>query len=98
MNGRLSEATLPRLPAGVARPAYDRSRLKPGILHIGPGAFHRAHQCVFTEDAMAATGGDWGVIGVSLRSPALRDALGPQDELYAVETLGGGVRVMGVLS
>jgi fructuronate reductase len=97
MDGRLSEATLSSLPAAISRPAYDRERLKPGILHLGPGAFHRAHQNVFTEDAMAATGGDWGVIGVSLRSPALREALTPQDGLYAVETLGVGFRVVGVL-
>ncbi len=97
LDERLSQATLSRLPAAVHRPAYDRDRLRPGILHIGPGAFHRAHQNVFTEDAMAAAGGDWGVIGVSLRSPALRAALAPQDSLYAVETLGAGVRVVGVM-
>jgi fructuronate reductase len=97
LDGRLSQATLSRLPAAIARAGYDRERLKPGILHLGPGAFHRAHQNVFTEDAVEAAGGDWGVIGVSLRSAALREALAPQDGLYAVETLGDGVRVVGVL-
>ncbi|HEY1878611.1 MAG TPA: mannitol dehydrogenase family protein [Caulobacteraceae bacterium] len=97
LDGRLSQATLSRLPAAIRRPAYDRERLKTGILHLGPGAFHRAHQNVFTEDAIAAAGGDWGVTGVSLRSAALSEALAPQDGLYAVETLGEGVRVVGVV-
>jgi fructuronate reductase len=94
---RLSPETLSRLPAAVGRPGYDRRALGEGLLHLGPGAFHRAHQAVFTEGAIAAAGGDWGVIGVSLRSPAARDALAPQEGLYTVETLGDGFRVSGVL-
>ncbi|MGH7022846.1 MAG: mannitol dehydrogenase family protein [Caulobacteraceae bacterium] len=86
------------MPDAVARPGYDRSTLKSGIVHLGLGAFHRAHQAVFTEDAMmAAAGGDWGIVGVSLRHAATRDALAPQDNLYAVERLGEDVRVVGVL-
>jgi fructuronate reductase len=49
------------------------------------GAFHRAHQAVFTEDAIEATGGDWGIIGASLRRPDAADALNPQDGLYTLE-------------
>ncbi len=41
---RLNTESLPRLPADVEKPAYDRSRLTPGIVHLGLGAFHRAHQ------------------------------------------------------
>ncbi len=46
---RLSNATLDRLPASVARPGYDRAAVTPGIVHIGPGAFHRAHQAAYAQ-------------------------------------------------
>ena len=97
MSARLSEATLAQAPDEVIRPTYDRADLSAGIVHLGPGAFHRAHQAPFTEDAVLAAGGDWGIAGVSLRHGAIRDALAPQDLLYAVEVLGGPVRVIGVL-
>ena len=45
---RLSEATLKDAAAGSARPAYVRSRLKPGIVHLGLGAFFRAHGAIYT--------------------------------------------------
>jgi fructuronate reductase len=83
---RLSRATIDRLPAGVARPAFDVDRLGVGIVHLGIGAFHRAHQAIYTDDAIATAGGDWGICGVSLRTPDTRDRLLPQDGLYtAVE-------------
>ncbi|MEO7466089.1 MAG: mannitol dehydrogenase family protein, partial [Sphingobium limneticum] len=50
---RLSSATLAALPATVARPAYDRSQVKPGVVHLGIGAFHRAHQAVMFDDTLA---------------------------------------------
>ena len=83
----------------VARPAFDSAALKPGIVHLGIGAFHRAHQAVFTEDAIAAKGGDWGIIGASLLRPDVPDALTAQDCLYTVESLGSAAsyRVMGVM-
>lgn len=57
-----------------------------GIVHLGLGAFFRAHGSVCLAEAMAASGGDWGVAGVSLRSPAVRDALAPQGGVHtAVE-------------
>jgi len=55
-----------------------------GIVHLGLGAFHRAHQAVYTDDAMAAGDRDWAVAGVSLRNPDARDKLAPQDGLYTV--------------
>jgi fructuronate reductase len=99
MTQRLSEAALGRLPAAVERPAFDPAALKPGIVHLGIGAFHRAHQAVFTEDAIAAKGGDWGIIGASLQHADVPDALLAQDGLYTVEILGEAprYRVMGVL-
>lgn len=96
---RLTANALAGLPAGVRRPEYDRAQLKPGIVHLGIGAFHRAHQAVFTEDAMRLAGGNWGIVGASLQRPDVPDALTAQDGLYTVETLDdiASYRVMGVL-
>ncbi|MBV7483741.1 mannitol dehydrogenase family protein [Bordetella sp. BOR01] len=85
MAPRLNAAGLARLPAGIGRPGYDRAHLRPGIVHLGIGAFHRAHQAPLTDLALAASGDlRWGIVGVSLRSPATRDALAPQDGLYTL--------------
>ncbi|MDB5741182.1 MAG: mannitol dehydrogenase, partial [Alphaproteobacteria bacterium] len=73
----LTAAALARLP--VRAPSFDPATLKPGIVHLGIGAFHRAHQAVFTEDAIDAKGGDWGIIGASLQRPDVPDALAAQD-------------------
>ncbi|MBX6389842.1 MAG: mannitol dehydrogenase family protein [Frankia sp.] len=60
------------------------------MAHLGIGAFHRAHQAVYTEDAMAAAGEpNWGIVGVTQRSPAVRDQLIHQDCLYTVLERGG---------
>ena len=83
MTFRLSAATLDRLPAAVARPAYDRSAVRPGIVHLGIGAFHRAHMAAYT-DAVLADDPRWGIVGASLRSTDTRDALTPQDGLYTL--------------
>ncbi|AZV76747.1 mannitol dehydrogenase family protein [Parasedimentitalea marina] len=64
-----------------------KQRPKTGIVHLGLGAFFRAFGCVYVADAMAASGGDWGIVGVSLRSPATRDALRPQDWAYTAVSL-----------
>ena len=69
----LSLATLDRVPPAVARPAYDPRSVGTGIVHLGIGAFHRAHQAIYTDDALAQKGGAWGICGVSLRSPDVRD-------------------------
>ena len=58
----------------------------PGIVHLGPGAFFRAFIGPYTDEAIAAKGGAWGITAVSLQSPRARDALVPQDCAYmAVE-------------
>ena len=80
----LSQSTLERLPPGIARPGYDRRRVSIGIVHVGLGAFHRAHQAIYTDDRLAAGETGWGICGLSLRSPAMRQALAPQDCLYTV--------------
>jgi len=86
---RLSTANLHRLPDQIRRPAYDRSRVTPGIVHLGIGAFHRAHQAVVIDDLLAGGATDWGIVGASLRSPETRDALAPQDCLYTVAVRSG---------
>src|SRR5581483_11923112 len=85
---RLSEKDLGRLPADVARPAYDRARVANGIVHLGIGAFQRAHQAMYTEAALAAGDLRWGIVGASLRSPTVRDQLQPQDGLYTLAVRG----------
>lgn len=86
---RLSNASLDRLPGQIRRPDYDRSALKPGIVHLGIGAFHRAHQAVAIDDLLAQGASDWGIVGASLRSPDTRDALAPQDCLYTLAVRSG---------
>ncbi|UVO49693.1 mannitol dehydrogenase family protein [Sphingomonas sp. SUN019] len=81
---RLSAVTVDRLPSAVVRPDYDRAAQRAGIVHLGIGAFHRAHQAVYTDAAMTGGDRDWAITGVSLRSPVVRDAIGPQDGLYTV--------------
>lgn len=95
---RLSDATLAQLPAAVARPAYDRARVRPGVVHFGPGAFHRAHQAA-AFDTLLAHDPRWGITGVSLQSTSVADALAPQDGLYTLVTLDEtiGFRVIGAI-
>lgn len=81
---RLSERTLASLSSSVAQPAYDRTALRRGIVHLGLGAFHRAHQALYTEAAIADADNRWGIVGVSLRSKSVPDTLIPQDLLYCV--------------
>lgn len=59
-----------------------------GIVHLGLGAFFRAHGALYIEEAMEKSGGDWGVLGVSLRHPDLRDRLAPQGCAYSACELG----------
>src|SRR5215203_3499937 len=86
---RLSLSALERLPAEVARPIYDMNAVRIGIVHLGIGAFHRAHQAVYVDDRLAAGETDWGICGASLRSPETSDALDPQDGLYTVAIRSG---------
>lgn len=90
-------AVLPR--PGVSGPPPGDLGRQVGILHLGIGAFHRAHQAVYTEDAAAAAGeGGWGICGVTQRSATVADQLVPQDCRYAVLERGParvGLRVIG---
>ena len=88
---RLVPARLDALPADVARPAYDRAAVRIGVVHLGPGAFHRAHQAE-AFDRLLAHDPHWGICAVSLKSPGVRDALAPQDGLYTLVELDETIR------
>jgi len=96
---RLSLQTLDRVPPSIRRPPAVAPEV--GIVHLGIGAFHRAHQAVFTEDAAAAIGSDeWGIAGVTQRSATVVQQLAPQDGLYTVLERGVGAappRVVGAV-
>ncbi len=97
----LTAGALATLDPRVAVPGYDRDRVRVGIVHLGVGAFHRAHQAVYLDDVLAAGDRDWGICGVGVLPPdaAVRDVLAAQDCLYtllAVDADGGTVpRVIG---
>jgi len=93
---RLGEATLSDLPADITRPGYDRAAIRIGIVHFGPGAFHRAHQA-FYVDRMLAHDPGLAISAVSLRSDTVRAALAPQDGLYALveREAGPSIRIIG---
>ena len=95
---RLSEQTLADLPATVTKPAYRLADVRIGIVHIGVGAFHRAHQAVYIDDLLAKHP-EWAICGVSLHSADVRDALRPQQGLYTLQLLGEqtGLRVIGAI-
>lgn len=97
---RLSRAQLGLLPPPVLRPAYDLGQANVGIVHLGIGAFHRAHQAVMIEDCLARGETGWAIAGASLRSPDTRDALEPQDNLYTLSVrsaAGEALRIIGAV-
>jgi fructuronate reductase len=97
---RLSAALLPGLPADIARPSYDREAISTGVVHLGIGAFHRAHQAALFDAALQAGDRRWGVCGISLRSAGVRDQLAPQQGLYSLverDAAGERVRVIGAV-
>ena len=98
---KLSNATLHALPAGVKTPLYDRAALTPGIVHVGIGNFHRAHQARFLDDLFnLGVDQDWAIVGGGVRpaDEAMRQKLAAQDYLTTtVETdlKGISARVIG---
>jgi len=85
---RLNSRTLGTLPKEVARPAYDRDKITAGFVHLGIGAFHRAHMAVYVDDLLKDNP-NWAIIGASLRRPDTKEALEPQDGLYTVAIRDG---------
>ena len=97
---RLSSQTLAALPTDVVLPAYDRAAVTCGVVHIGIGAFHRAHQAVVFDDALNAGDLRWGIIAASLRSSSVRDQMQPQDGLYTMLVRDGAAeqaRIIGAV-
>jgi fructuronate reductase len=85
----------------VALPEYEPAAHGVGIVHLGLGAFHRAHQAVMTDAAISKMGGDWRIIGVSLRSRAIATALEPQNGLYTLierSAQGAAGRIIGSIA
>lgn len=87
MTQPLSRAALAALPPGVGAPAYDPRSLRAGIVHIGIGNFHRAHQAVYLDE-LFALGEDhgFGIVGAGIRDAdrTMRAALARQDYLTTV--------------
>lgn len=83
---RLSLQTLRDVPAAVSKPAYDPAQVSTGVVHFGPGAFHRAHQASYF-DTVLASDPRWGIAAVSLRSGGTVEALAEQDGLYTLAIL-----------
>ena len=86
---RLGQETLGRLSPAVSRFDYDRTTQAVGIVHLGIGAFHRAHQAWYTDAAMDQGCRDWMIAGVSFRSRDAAVMLCPQDGLFTVAERSG---------
>ena len=85
---------------GIAIPVYPRDGVVPSVVHLGLGAFNRAHQALVFDDLLASGDARWGVLGVATRSWPLADTLAAQDGLYAVRlanAAGASWRVVGAL-
>ncbi len=95
---RLSQATLAQA-RGAHLPGYDRAAIVPGIVHFGPGAFHRAHQAAYV-DAVLDHDPRWAISAVALNSAGVADALRPQDGLYTLALLDAApsLRVIGSIA
>ena len=98
---KLSNDTLSDLPKSVSVPTYDRSQLTPGIVHIGLGNFHRAHQAWYLHRLMQqGLAHDWAIIGAGVRADdaKMRDRLLAQDCLTTLIELdpdGVGAEIIG---
>ena len=98
MTPRLSEASLHSARSGTILPTYDRDATRFGIVHIGPGAFHRAHQAYYV-DTLLHSDKRWAISALSLKSTGLRDALKDQQGMYTLVELGAAprARVIGAI-
>ncbi len=101
---RLAVKTLGRLDPRIAVPRTDRAAQRPGILHIGLGNFHRAHQAIAIDDLMAEGQAlDWAILGAGVMpsDAAMRRDLQGQDWLYTVveqDAAQEAVRVVGAMA
>lgn len=98
---RLSNENLQHLPESIKRPAYDRSKVTTSILHLGLGAFHRAHQAMYTDAVLSSGDLSWGIAGAGVISADMKDALAPQNGLYTLYARGADfheARVIGSIT
>ena len=72
---------------------YDRRDIQPGIVHFGVGNFHRGHQAKYIDNLLSKKITEWGIIGVSMRSSAIRDKLAPQDFIFSEVTLSNTIQI-----
>lgn len=91
----LSPASLTSVPPSIERPGHARHAIRTGIVHFGPGAFHRAHQAAYV-DRLLDRDPRWGIAAVSLRTPATVDALKAQQGLYTLAVIDRepGMRIL----
>ena len=94
---RLSRQTLGDAASRAIPPPAAALEADVGIVHLGLGAFHRAHQAIFTQRALAVAPGPWAISGASLRGAAVRDMLLPQNCLYTVVENDGVEEVASVV-
>jgi mannitol-1-phosphate/altronate dehydrogenase len=80
----LREGRLATLARRVSVPTYRRDQLSTGVVHLGVGNFHRAHQAVYFDQLAELGMTQWGLTGVGFRSRAMKDALSAQDHLFTV--------------
>ncbi len=82
----LSRLNERHMPVGISVPSPEVLRAQIGVVHLGPGAFHRAHQAWYFDEVLK-TDPRWAISAVALKSSGVRDALQPQAGLYAVAVL-----------
>ena len=85
---KLARATLPLVSKSVHTPAYSPTSAQPGVVHLGLGAFHRAHQAMVFDQLLRYGDMRWGIHGVGMTQPGLVNKLRAQDGLYAVRVAG----------
>ena len=85
---KLARATLPLVSKSVHTPAYGPTSAQPGVVHLGLGAFHRAHQAMVFDQLLRDGDMRWGIHGVGMTQAGLVNKLRAQDGLYAVRVAG----------
>ena len=97
----LTAAALPELATREIQVPRYRHATAPGVVHVGLGAFHRAHQALVFDDLLSRGDARWGVFGVAMHNPAVAAALEQQDRLYAVRIASAsesGWRICGAIA
>ena len=94
-------SSLETLPSHISRSTYNPSAFQTGIVHLGLGAFHRSHQAFYTDAALEESGGDWRILGVSMRDSIIPQRVNAQNGLYTlvINNVGGAkARVIASIS